>query len=47
MVKVRYSHRAPFFIQGVTMDEMKLGARNSAKDKERIAAIKDAANSII
>ena len=29
------------------MDEMKLGARNSAKDKERIATIKDAANSII
>ena len=29
------------------MDEMKLGARNSAKDKERIAIIKEAANSII
>ena len=28
-------------------DEMKLGARNSAKDKERIATIKEAANSII
>lgn len=29
------------------MDNAKLGARNSAKDKERIATIKDAANSII
>ena len=29
------------------MDEMKIGARNSAKDKERIATIKNAANSII
>lgn len=29
------------------MDEMKLGARNSAKDRERIATIKEAANSII